>query len=216
MVKVIDGRSVPENYFINCEIVENKVKDIETFCPTNIKEWRDWLATHHNLKSSVWLVYGKKGSGLPSITWSEAVNEALCFGWIDSIKKPIDNNTFMQFFCKRKPDSVWSKINKEKVKLLSAQKLIEKAGFEAIRKAKQNGSWTALDAVETLKIPKDLALEFRNRKDAKIFFLGLSKSIKKAILQWIIMAKKTETRQNRILELVKSSSENVLPKQFLR
>ena len=196
--------------------MENKVKDIETFCPLNIKEWRDWLAVHHELKSSVWLVYGKKGSGLPSITWSEAVDEALCFGWIDSIKKPVDKERFMQFFCKRKPNSIWSKINKEKVKRLLAQKLIAKAGLETIKKAKQNGSWTALDAVETLKIPKDLALEFKNSKDAKIFFLGLSKSAKKAILQWIVLAKRAETRQNRILELVKSSSEKVLPKQFLR
>ncbi|CAH0310567.1 MULTISPECIES: YdeI family protein [unclassified Pedobacter] len=196
--------------------MENKVKDIETFCPVNIKEWRDWLATNHELKSSVWLVYGKKGSGLPSITWSEAVDEALCFGWIDSIKKPIDKERFMQFFCKRKPKSIWSKINKEKVKRLLAQKLIAKAGLEAIKKAKQNGAWTVLDAVETLKIPKDLALEFKNSKNAKIFFLGLSKSAKKAILQWIVLAKRAETRQNRILELVKSSSEKVLPKQFLR
>ncbi|MDQ0641256.1 uncharacterized protein YdeI (YjbR/CyaY-like superfamily) [Pedobacter sp. W3I1] len=196
--------------------MENKVKDIETFCPGSIKEWRNWLAAYHDLKLSVWLVYGKKGSGLPSITWSEAVDEALCFGWIDSIKKPIDGEKFMQFFCKRKANSVWSKINKEKVKRLLAQELIEKAGLEAIKRAKQNGSWTALDAVETLKIPKDLALEFKNRKEAKIFFLGLSKSVKKAILQWIMLAKKSETRQNRILELVKSSSENILPKQFLR
>ena len=216
MFKIIDGLSLPENYFINCKIVENKVKDIETFCPANIKEWRDWLAAHHELKSSVWLVYSKKASGLPSITWSEAVDEALCFGWIDSIKKSVDRERFMQFFCKRKPKSVWSKINKEKVKRLLAQELIAKAGLETIKKAKQNGSWTALDAVETLKIPKDLALEFKNSKEAKIFFLGLSKSVKKAILQWIIMAKRAETRQNRILELVKSSSESVLPKQFLR
>ncbi|TCD23434.1 hypothetical protein EZ456_17680 [Pedobacter psychrodurus] len=196
--------------------MENKVKDIETFCPGSIIEWRNWLAAHHDLKSSVWLIYGKKGSGLPSITWSEAVDEALCFGWIDSIKKPIDGKTFMQFFCKRKPKSVWSKINKEKVKRLLAQELIAKAGLEAIKRAKQNGSWRTLDAAETLKIPRDLAAEFKNRKDAKIFFLSLSKSVKKSILQWIVLAKKPETRQNRILELIKSSSENVLPKQFLR
>jgi len=201
---------------MDCEIAENKVKDIETFRPGSIKEWRNWLMEHHDSKSSVWLIYGKKDSGLPSITWSEAVDEALCFGWIDSIKKPIDEKTFMQFFSKRKANSVWSKINKEKVKHLLAQELIEKAGLEAIKKAKQNGSWAALDAVETLKIPKDLALEFKNRKDAKIFFLSLSRSVKKAILQWIVLAKKTETRQNRILELVNSSSDNVLPKQFRR
>ncbi|WP_426327635.1 YdeI/OmpD-associated family protein [Pedobacter sp. R-06] len=201
---------------MDCEIAENKVKDIETFRPGSIKEWRNWLMGHHDSTSSVWLIYGKKGSGLPSITWSEAVDEALCFGWIDSIKKPIDEKTFMQFFSKRKANSVWSKINKEKVKHLLAQGLIEKAGLEAIKKAKQNGSWAALDAVETLKIPKDLALEFKNRKGAKIFFLSLSKSVKKAILQWIVLAKKAETRQNRILELVNSSSDNVLPKQFRR
>ncbi len=197
-------------------MVENKEKHIETFCPGSINEWRNWLVEHHELKSSVWLVYSKKGTGLPSITWSEAVDEALCFGWIDSTKKTIDERTFMQFFSKRKPNSVWSKINKEKVKRLLAQELMTKAGLKAIKKAKQNGSWKALDAAETLKIPKDLATEFKTRKDAKIFFLGLSKSVKKSLLQWIMLAKKTETRQNRILELVNSSSENVLPKPFRR
>lgn len=177
---------------MDCEIAENKVKDIETFRPGSIEEWRNWLMEHHDFKSSVWLVYSKKGSGLPSITWSEAVDEALCFGWIDSLKKSIDSDTFMQFFCKRKANSVWSKINKEKVKRLLAQKLIAKAGLETIKKAKKDGSWVALDVVETLKIPKDLALEFKNSKDAKIFFLSLSKSAKKAILQWIVMAKKKQ------------------------
>jgi len=201
---------------MDCEIAENKVKDIESFRPGSTEEWRSWLMEHHDSKSSVWLVYSKRGSGLPSITWSEAVDEALCFGWIDSLKKSIDNDTFMQFFCKRKTNSVWSKINKEKVKRLLALGLIEKAGLAVIRKARQNGAWTALDAVETLKIPKDLAAAFKNRKEAKIFFTGLSKSVKKAILQWIVLAKKPETRQKRILEFVKSSSENVLPKQFTR
>lgn len=194
--------------------MENEIKEIETFCPGNTEEWRDWLLEHHELKSSVWLVYSKKGSGLPSVTWSEAVDEALCFGWIDSIKKPIDGEKFMQFFCKRKPNSVWSKINKEKVKRLLAEARMAKSGLDVIKKAKQNGSWTILNEVETLKIPKDLAAEFKNSKEARIFFIGLSKSVKKAILQWIILAKKTETRQNRILELINSSTENLLPKQF--
>lgn len=195
--------------------MENE-KDIETICPAGIKDWRNWLMAHHEVKSSVWLVYGKKGSGLPSISWSEAVDQALCFGWIDSIRKPIDNDTFMQFFSKRKPNSGWSKINKEKVKRLLVEKLMQKAGLAAIKIAKQNGSWAVLDAVESLKIPKDLATAFKDKKAARTFFLSLNKSVKKAILQWILLAKKAETRQSRMLELVESLSENLLPKQFLR
>ncbi|SDH16562.1 Uncharacterized conserved protein YdeI, YjbR/CyaY-like superfamily, DUF1801 family [Pedobacter terrae] len=204
------------DYFINSTNMENEIKDIETIFPAGVEDWRNWLTAHHELKSSVWLVYGKKGSGLPSVGWSEAVDQALCFGWIDSIKKPIDKDTYMQFFCKRKPNSGWSKINKEKVKRLSVEKLIHKAGFAAIKIAKQNGSWTILDAVESLKIPKDLATTLKDKKAARTFFLSLNKSVKKAILQWILLAKKAETRQSRMLELVKSLSENMLPKQFLR
>src|SRR5690606_6914303 len=108
--------------------------------------------------------YYKKKSIFPSLSWSEAVDEALCFGWIDSTKKTIDDFSFMQFFSKRKPKSNWSKINKEKVQQLIDSKRMTIAGYESVEAAKQNGSWTILDEVEELLIPNDLecALEKHN------------------------------------------------------
>ena len=177
-------------------------KDIETFSPTSRQDWRQWLEENHRSKSAVWLVYYKKQAKMPTISWSEAVDEALCFGWIDSVQKPIDGEKFMQFFSKRKPKSVWSKINKGKVQQLIAEKKMTEDGYKTIEIAKQNGSWTILDEVEELVIPEDLDKAFASQIGSKDFFLSLSKSAQKAILQWLVLAKRPETRQKRIDELV--------------
>lgn len=194
--------------------MNKKQKDIETFCPTSRQEWRQWLQENHSSKSSVWLVQYKKKSARPSISWNEAVDEALCFGWIDSIRKTLDEEKFIQFFSKRKPNGTWSKVNKEKMTQLIQNKLMATAGFESIKKAKQNGSWTILDEVEELLIPKDLEEEFKSRDGSKDFFLSLSKSVRKAMLQWIVMAKRSETRQNRVAAIVMHAAQNLKPKQF--
>ena len=188
--------------------------EIETFCPTSRKAWRAWLAENHESKQSIWLIYYKKQSAIPSITYSEAVDEALCFGWIDSLKKKLDEDRSIQFFCKRKPKSVWSKINKAKVKSLIDQGLMTTSGFKSIEVANQNGSWTILDEVEELKIPTDLAAAFKARKGSADFFLGLSRSAKKAILQWLVMAKRSETRQKRIDEIATLAAQELKPVQF--
>ena len=189
-------------------------KETETFCPASQQEWREWLTENHSSKQSVWLVHYKKKTGVTTITWSEAVDEALCFGWIDGIRKSLDNEKFMQFFCKRKPKSAWSKINKAKVVRLTEAGLITPAGYESIEKAKQNGSWTILDDVEELLIPLDLENEFKTKPGSQDFFLGLSKSVRKAILQWLVMAKQLETRQKRIHEITELASQKLKPKQF--
>ncbi|MDX2172409.1 MAG: YdeI/OmpD-associated family protein [Bacteroidota bacterium] len=189
-------------------------KEIQTFCPKNQAEWREWLQKNHVSEQSVWLVYYKKKSGLSSLSWSQAVDEALCFGWIDSTARPIDDEKYMQFFSKRKATSVWSKVNKEKVKRLLDAKLIAPAGLTIIEIAKQNGSWTILDEIEELIIPKDLEKEFKTKKGSKDFFLSLSNSVKKAILQWLVLAKRPETRQKRITEIVDLASKKMKPKQF--
>ncbi|WP_306352293.1 YdeI/OmpD-associated family protein [Flavobacterium sp. '19STA2R22 D10 B1'] len=188
--------------------------DIETFCPRSQQEWRQWLEENHHLKRSIWLIYYKKKSNVPTITWSDAVDEALCFGWIDSTKKSIDDHTFMQFFCQRKPNSVWSKINKTKIDRLITHGLMAPAGHKSIDTAKQNGSWTILDEVEELKIPVDLEIEFKKEEGSIDFFLGLSKSARKSILQWLVMAKREETKQKRIREIVKLAAQKLKPKQF--
>lgn len=191
-----------------------KKKETDTFYPASREEWRKWLAENHGSSQSVWLICYKMGSGIPTIPWSEAVDEALCFGWIDSTRKTLDDKTFIQFFTKRKPNSVWSKINKEKVQRLMNEGLIMQAGHESIERAKQNGSWTILDEVEELTIPKDLKKALKTKQGSKEFFLSLSKSVRKGILQWIILAKRPETRQKRVSEVVELAAQKLKPKQF--
>jgi uncharacterized protein YdeI (YjbR/CyaY-like superfamily) len=187
---------------------------IETFCPASQQDWRQWLKENHSSKQSVWLVYYKKRCNVPTINYSDAVDEALCFGWIDSTKKSLDHDTFMQFFCKRKPNSVWSKINKGKVEQLINNGLMTKAGFDRIEIAKQNGSWEILDEVEELNIPEDLAKELDSKSGSKEYFLSLSRSVRKSILQWLVLAKRSETRQKRIAEIVGLAAQKMKPKQF--
>jgi uncharacterized protein YdeI (YjbR/CyaY-like superfamily) len=187
---------------------------IEIFYPASQTEWRQWLLENHLSKSSVWLVFYNKSSVNPSISWSEAVDEALCFGWIDSKKISIDKEKSHQFFSKRKAISTWSRINKEKVEKLIANGKMTAEGHKCIEIAKQNGSWTILDEVEELIIPNDLESEFNTKPGSKDFFLSLSKSVKKVILQWLVLAKRPETRQKRIAEIVEHSDKKQKPKQF--
>jgi uncharacterized protein YdeI (YjbR/CyaY-like superfamily) len=187
---------------------------METFCPKTPTEWRNWLHENHQFKKSVWLIYYKSNSCIPSITWSEAVDEALCFGWIDSTKKTIDKERYMQYFSKRKPTSNWSKVNKAKVANLIQNNRMTKAGYDCIKIAKQNGSWTNLDQVEALVIPKDLNEQLINCKEAIQYFSKLSKSDKKILLHWVVSAKREVTRQKRVQEIVENASKNLKPKQF--
>lgn len=192
----------------------NLMKETEIFYPANQDEWRKWLEENHRKKEAVRLTMYRKKSEKPSISWSEAVDVALCFGWIDSKKIAIDNEMSHQFFSKRKPTSTWSKINKGKVAKLIEAGLMTKAGFESIETAKQNGSWTLLDEVEELIIPEDLEKAFRDHGGSKDYFLGLSKSTRKAMLHWIVIAKRPETREKRIGEIAVLAAQKQRPKQF--
>ena len=156
----------------------------------------------------------KKSSPTQNIGWEKAVDEALCFGWIDSTKKTIDEQTFKQYFGKRKPTSTWSRINKIKVADFIEKGLMFPAGLKTIEVAKKNGSWTILDTVEALIIPEDLDRAFQSYSGSKAYFLSLSKSARKILLSWIVMAKRPETRQKRILEVAESAGEGRKPKQF--
>ncbi len=188
--------------------------EIEIFYPPNLSAWRNWLEKNHQSKQAVWLVYYNKKSGIASISWSEAVDVALCFGWIDSKRISIDKESSHQFFSKRKPKSTWSKINKDKIERLIEQGLMTEAGLLSIEIAKQNGSWIILDEAENLNIPEDLENEFKDKPNAKDFFLSLSKSSKKSILQWLVLAKTTETRQKRITEVVERAALKLKPKHL--
>lgn len=177
-------------------------KEIETFCPSSRQEWRQWLQENHHSKPSIWLIQYKVKSGKPTISWSEAVDEALCFGWIDSIRKTLDSETFIQFFCKRKPRSVWSKINKAKIERLTEEGLMTPAGHASVDIAQKNGYWSILDEVEELVISPDLEEAFASKPGSKDAFLSLSKSVKKLMLYSLVMAKQPATRQKRIGEIM--------------
>lgn len=190
------------------------MEEEETVYPKSRAEWRSWLEANHRDKQSVWLIYYKKKSGLPTVAYSDAVDEALCFGWIDSKSKPLDEEKFKQFFSKRKEKSVWSKINKEKIERLTREGLMTQAGIESIEKAKQNGSWSILDEAEALVIPADLEDAFSRYDGSRSYFTGLSRSNQRNILQWLVLAKKAETRQNRISEIAQLAAQKLKPKQF--
>jgi len=128
-----------------------EIKDgIQTFYAKSRKAWREWLEQNHNTEKSVWLIIYKKETKIPSVYYPEAVDEALCFGWIDSKPNKRDDQSYYQFFAKRNPKSNWSKVNKEKVSMLMEKDLMKPAGLEMIKLAKSNGKWDALNSVEDI------------------------------------------------------------------
>lgn len=190
------------------------MKDVEEYCPINQKDWRAWLKLNHNKKNAVWVIFYKKKSLKHNLSWSDSVDEALCFGWIDSTKKSLDEESFIQYFSKRKAKSNWSKVNKDKVKVLIKQDLMQEAGYNSIEVAKENGFWTILDDVEAFVVPEDLGTAFTNNNGSLEYYNSLSNSVKKGLLYWVVSAKKTATRQSRILEIVENASKQLKPKQF--
>jgi len=172
-------------------------------------EWRNWLEKHHESYTFVWLEIFKKDSGTPSVTYKEAVDEALCFGWIDSKPNKKDSKSYYQFFAKRNPKSNWSKVNKEKVEILIAQGLMTSAGLKMIELAKENGTWNFLDQVETLELPIDLEQLFSQNTKALENWNTFSKSSRRGILEWIANAKTPQTRVKRIQETVELASQNL-------
>lgn len=168
----------------------------------NRQVWRDWLKENHQKYSGVWLVYYKVKSPKPSIRYPEAVQEALCFGWIDSKLQSLDAESYQQVFTPRKPKSVWSKLNKQYVQQLIEQGLMTEAGLKAIAIAQENGSWNALDEVEALIIPDDLAQAFLQNQIAAQNYAKLSKSKQKNLLLSLSLAKQPQTRATRIQKII--------------
>jgi uncharacterized protein YdeI (YjbR/CyaY-like superfamily) len=173
--------------------------------PTSRKEWRAWLQKHHASAKGVWLLYAKKHTGLPSLTWQEGVEEALCFGWIDSLRRPVDDTYFKQLYTPRKPKSTWSAINKASIERLIAAGLMTAAGLAVIDAAKANGRWNAIDHVESFTIPDDFKKALANDKTARAGFESYSPFIRKQFLYRLNSAKRPETRAKRIAELLEAA-----------
>jgi uncharacterized protein YdeI (YjbR/CyaY-like superfamily) len=190
-------------------------KKIKTLTPKSAGIWRAWLAKNHHSDETIWVAVSKKDAVKPTLSQSEAVDEALCYGWIDGTARSLDENYFLQSFSKRKPKSVWSKINKEKVSRFIKEGRMAQPGMESISAAKANGYWSILDDVEALVIPADLKAALEKNPAANTYFNALSRSAKKQLLQWIVLAQRPETRQKRIQEIATAAAENKKPLRFL-
>jgi len=182
--------------------------NIEPMLFKNRAKWRAWLERNHDKKKEFWLAYYKKNSGKTSITYEEALEEALCFGWIDSTVNRLDAESYMQKWTPRNEKSIWSASNKARVKKLIAAGLMAEPGLAKIKAAKRNGSWRALDRVDVkLEIPPDLAAAIHADPRTKTNFERVSASQKKMFAWWIISAKRPETRAKRItrsLEMIRT------------
>ena len=170
--------------------------------------WRRWLRSNHASASGVWIRFYRKASGRASVTYAEAVEEALCFGWIDSLVRSFDDESYVQLFTPRKRNSAWSRTNKERVERLTAAGLMTAAGLEKIEEARRNGSWESLDSVEALEVPEDLRRALARNRKARENFEKLSPSRKKQLLYRVNGARRAETRRKRIREVIAAAAAN--------
>ncbi len=189
---------------------------IKTFYAASAAYWRNWLEENHDTTKSIWLIIYRKESKVPSVYYPEAVDEALCFGWIDSKPNKRDEESYYQFFAKRNPKSNWSRVNKEKVERLLKEQKMAPPGLEMIRIAKETGTWDALNDVEKLIVPPDLKQAFDTNSTALEYWEAFPPSTKRGILEWIFNAKRSETRAKRIAETVEKAAQNIRANQYHR
>jgi uncharacterized protein YdeI (YjbR/CyaY-like superfamily) len=173
----------------------------ELFFPRDV-EWYDWLQQNHNSSKGVYLIFYKLELKVPTMRWEDAVKVALCFGWIDSTVKSLGNGKRRQYFCSRRPKSVWSALNKKYILQLQKDNLMHESGLIKTKIAKKDGSWTALDDVENLIIPKDLKDAFNKNLTAFKNYETFAKGYRKSYLYWLKQAKREATRQNRIEKII--------------
>jgi len=163
------------------------------------KELEKWLVKNHNISNGIWLRFFKKDSGEKTITYNEALDEALCYGWIDGQLKTYDDKSWIRKFTRRSPKSIWSKRNTNHIERLTALGKMKPSGLTEVEKAKADGRWTkAYDSPGKMKIPDDFMKELSKNKNAKTFFESLNRANKYSIAWRLQTAKKPETREKRI------------------
>ena len=192
----------------------SSIDKTNTYYAKDRKTWRKWLEKNHKTSTGVWLVYYKKNSGKTRVEYADAVEEALCFGWIDSTLNPIDEDSFMQLFTPRKPKSGWSKLNKERVERLIEQGLMTPAGMEKIEIAKHHGTWNKLDHIESFTVPPELKKAFKSNKKAERYFETLGKTNKKYLLYYVNGVKSADKKAARIKEIIDAANENRMPDRY--
>jgi len=174
--------------------------------PEDVHAWRAWLAEHHARGTGVWLVTWKARTGRPTVGYEEAVEQALCFGWIDSTNRSLDDERSAMWFAPRRRRSGWARSNKQRIEHLEAAGLLAPAGRAVIDAAKADGSWTMLDDVEDLVVPPDLAAAFSAHPDARERWDAFSRSARRAMLVWLVEAKKPATRAGRIAQIAERAA----------
>ena len=192
--------------------MKNKTKEAyRSIHPKTRKAWRKWLEKNHSRSPGVWLIYDKKSTGKAKLVYNDAVEEALCFGWIDSTLRPLDDERFMQRYTPRKPKSGWSGLNKKRIEKMIAEELMTNAGLEKIEAAKKDGSWESLDHIDAIQIPADFEKALFKNKRAKANFGNFPQFSKKQFLYHINQAKTEATRKQRIRLCVQMAAINKKP-----
>lgn len=194
----------------------SKLDDAERVHPETTAEWWAWLEANAGTVDGVWLVSWRKAAGRPAMTYDEAVTEALAFGWVDSVPRKLDEERTMLWYAPRKPGSAWSRPNKERVARLEAEGRMASAGAVAVASAKADGSWSKLDDVEDLVVPPDLAEAFVAHPPAAEQWEAFPRSAKRGILEWIVQAKKPETRATRVAETAEKAARGERANQWSR
>lgn len=185
----------------------------ERFQPGSLADWREWLAANHGTDAGVWLVTFKKATGRQAFPPEAAIEEALSFGWIDSLPRALDAERTMLWFSPRKASSGWSGVNKRRVERLIAEGRMQPAGWRAIEVAKANGAWERLDAATQLEVPADLEAALRGYPNAAERFAAFPPSARRGILEWIAQAKRPETRARRVAETARLAEQNLRANQ---
>jgi uncharacterized protein YdeI (YjbR/CyaY-like superfamily) len=163
--------------------------------------WRKWLVLNHDKLAGVWLVFYKKHTGRPTLDYEAAVEEALCFGWIDSIIKKLDDQRYVRKMTPRKAQSQWSQLNRRRAEKLIREKRMCAPGLAKIKAAKASGQWDSLDQVQiSLDLPEELAQALAQQPRAQAFFGQLAPSYRKQFIGWIAVAKQQSTRDRRVKE----------------
>jgi uncharacterized protein YdeI (YjbR/CyaY-like superfamily) len=186
----------------------NTGNDRQVHSFTSSKEWRKWLAEHHAQSNGVWLRFFKKDSGKKTVVYAEALEEALCYGWIDGQVNKYDAESYIQKFTPRRAKSTWSKRNTAIVERLLQEGKMETAGMQQVELAKADGRWQqAYDSPRNMKVPEDFLEQLSKNKKAKAFFDGLNKANQYAIAWRLQTAKKPETREKRLKKILKMMRE---------
>lgn len=175
----------------------------------NDSEWRNWLHENHNISTGIYVIFYKIDHPKVSMRWEEAVRVAICYGWIDSTVKSLGDGKRRQYFCSRKTKSAWSKVNKKHIDELISNGSMHESGLLKIKAAKKDGSWTILDDVENGVVPNDLKKAFDNNPKAYTNYKNFARGQRKTYLYWLNHAKREETRQKRIAEIIQRCSENM-------